>query len=90
MACPYGAIIWEEKTITVAKCTMCHERLDRGEDPACVATCFGGALQIKTVDSENEIESLENEMIGFTHYKETKPHIRFKTEFQASRQKENT
>ncbi len=77
MACPYGAIVWVQDKKTVAKCSMCFERLDRGEEPACVSTCFGNALKLSTVDSLDDINSLENEATGFMHYKEAEPHIRF-------------
>lgn len=89
MACPYGAIEWDEANKTVAKCTMCHERLDRGEEPACVSTCFGGALALKTVDSVEKIDVLSKEMIGFTHYNEAKPSIRFTQKFNVFDQKEH-
>jgi Fe-S-cluster-containing dehydrogenase component len=89
MACPYGAVVWMEDKKTVDKCSMCYERLDRGEDPACVVTCFSGALKLLTVDSLDDMVGLEDETIGFTHYKEAQPHIRFEKKFTGPEQKEN-
>ena len=81
MACPYGAIIWMENKKTVGKCIMCFERLDRDELPACVETCFSGALKMVTIDTVDEaienMNNIENEVIGFEHIKDAKPRIRF-------------
>jgi len=50
MACPYGVIRFAEdpkappgKTVAV-KCDNCVERQAQGKVPACVETCFAGAL----------------------------------------------
>lgn len=42
-ACPYGARYLDEKRGVVDKCTGCIQRLEVGGQPACVATCLGGA-----------------------------------------------
>ena len=42
-ACPYGARFYNEEKGTADKCNACYTRVDRGEMPACVATCVGGA-----------------------------------------------
>lgn len=34
---------------TMQKCVLCHERLDAGGEPACVATCPGSALHFGDV-----------------------------------------
>ena len=82
MACPYDAIVWMEDQKTVGKCNMCYERLDQGEDPACVATCFSGALTLITVESLDGRDDLECEMIGFEHHQDVKPHLRFVKKFK--------
>ena len=42
-ACPYGVRYLDEETNVVEKCTMCKDKTDKGELPACVALCSGRA-----------------------------------------------
>ena len=44
-ACPYGIprYDWEKAVPFVRKCTMCHERLADGKQPACTEACTRGA-----------------------------------------------
>lgn len=42
-ACPYDARYLDESRGVVDKCTGCIQRVDIGQEPACVATCVGGA-----------------------------------------------
>jgi len=42
-ACPYDARFLNLDTSTADKCDFCAARLDRGTEPACVATCTGHA-----------------------------------------------
>ncbi len=43
-ACPYDARYVDERKRAVDKCTFCYEnRVVKGEEPACVATCVGHA-----------------------------------------------
>ncbi len=42
-ACPYQVRFRNEETRKADKCTGCLHRVERGEQPACVATCIGGA-----------------------------------------------
>jgi anaerobic dimethyl sulfoxide reductase subunit B (iron-sulfur subunit) len=44
MACPFGAPAYDTVSGVMTKCHLCHHRLDRGLDPACVAACPTGAL----------------------------------------------
>jgi Fe-S-cluster-containing dehydrogenase component len=89
MACPYGAIVWMEDKKSVDKCNMCYQKIDRGEEPTCVTTCFSGALKLLTVDSIDNMDGLEDETIGFVYYKEVQPHIRFEKKFKVPEQEEN-
>jgi tetrathionate reductase subunit B len=42
-ACPYDARYLDPQRGVVDKCNACQARLERGDQPACVATCVGGA-----------------------------------------------
>jgi anaerobic selenocysteine-containing dehydrogenase/Fe-S-cluster-containing dehydrogenase component len=46
MACPFGAPAYLEGPRVMAKCHLCHHRLDKGNLPACVVACPTQALQI--------------------------------------------
>ncbi len=51
-ACPYGAPQFEDDApgTPVSKCTMCYDRLERGEIPVCVAGCPARALDFGPVE----------------------------------------
>lgn len=42
-ACPYDARHIDERRGVADKCTACSHRVEAGQQPACVATCLGGA-----------------------------------------------
>lgn len=44
-ACPYDARYLDPQRGVVDKCNGCLARLERSDEPACVATCLGGARQ---------------------------------------------
>jgi len=50
MACPFDipTFQWEEVLPLVSKCSLCFERLSRGEATACAAACPVGAIQFGT------------------------------------------
>jgi anaerobic dimethyl sulfoxide reductase subunit B len=52
-ACPYGAIAFDSDsaTATASKCTMCIDRLEQGDLPACVMACPMRALDFDTIDN---------------------------------------
>ena len=50
IACPFGVIRTDREGKAVIKCDLCRERLEQGEDPACVAACPTGSL--KFVEAE--------------------------------------
>jgi len=81
MACPFDAIVWMEDKKTVGKCIMCYQRLDQGREPACVETCFSGALQFVTLETDQEKEDWLKEIIGFEHHQDAKPRLRFVKKF---------
>lgn len=43
-ACPYDAINMGNDQEVAQKCTMCEHLIERGEKPACVTACNGGAM----------------------------------------------
>ncbi|MEZ5359735.1 MAG: 4Fe-4S dicluster domain-containing protein [Candidatus Zixiibacteriota bacterium] len=45
IACPYGIprYDWDSAVPYIRKCTMCHERLQNGQQPACTEACPTGA-----------------------------------------------
>ncbi|MDO5683912.1 MAG: 4Fe-4S dicluster domain-containing protein, partial [Propionibacteriaceae bacterium] len=44
-ACPYDALEFNSETGRMTKCTMCVQRVDAGQEPACVEGCPTDALQ---------------------------------------------
>ena len=53
VVCPFGAITPSYDYHTVVKCDLCWERLEPGQEPACVAGCPMGA--IKFVEAEQYV-----------------------------------
>lgn len=49
-SCPYGAPQYIEETGKVAKCTGCADLLEKGEEPACVASCVMRAIEFGDID----------------------------------------
>ncbi len=55
-ACPYHVRFINPETGKADKCSACQPRVDRGEPPACVATCIGGARMFGDLnDPESEV-----------------------------------
>jgi formate dehydrogenase iron-sulfur subunit len=48
MACPQHIPNFDETIGSIRKCTMCYDLIDKGLEPACVATCPTDALQYMT------------------------------------------
>lgn len=44
-ACPYGAPQYDEAAGRAGKCSGCYGRVDAGEEPVCVGSCIGRALE---------------------------------------------
>lgn len=51
--CPYGALVFEsdDSGAKAQKCTMCIDRLERGEKPICVLSCPTRALDFGPLDA---------------------------------------
>lgn len=48
------------RTGTMQKCNLCHERLQQGRQPACVATCPGEALTFGFMDELAELSAAKS------------------------------
>ena len=57
-ACPYDARYLDEKRGVVDKCTGCVQRVETGQQPACVTTCLGGARMFGDLNDPNSEVSM--------------------------------
>ena len=57
-ACPYDARYLDEKRGVVDKCTGCAQRVETGQQPACVTTCLGGARMFGDLNDPNSEVSM--------------------------------
>jgi Fe-S-cluster-containing dehydrogenase component len=78
MACPFDAIHWDSAAGIVSKCHFCNERLVEGREPACVETCFAGALT-QALMEDDRADSITSEVPGFSKGDGVEPSIRFIT-----------
>ncbi|MER6580633.1 4Fe-4S dicluster domain-containing protein [Nonomuraea sp. NPDC001023] len=53
-ACPFGVIGRRAASGTAAKCTMCYDRLEVGQEPACAKTCPTDSIQFGELDELRE------------------------------------
>ncbi len=78
-ACPYGAIVFDDQMEGMArKCTMCIDRLERGEQPVCVLACPTRALDFgllsSLIEKYGDVRDLEDMPDSGT----TRPSVLFK------------
>jgi len=45
-ACPFDAMQFEDQNEIAVKCDLCHDRLAENKQPACVAVCPTGCIQL--------------------------------------------
>ncbi len=76
MACPFGAPVFDERSGIMMKCDFCHERVDNGHSPACIAACPVGAL-IRLTDEDLEATSPAS-IPGFIDPAGCRPSLRFR------------
>lgn len=78
MACPYGRPQFNPEKKQAEKCSLCHQRLDRGEKPACVAACIPGALELVEInESLDQKTGILKTLPGLPNPSLTNPSIRF-------------
>lgn len=66
IACPYDARFFREDKGVVEKCTFCVQRVDRGEQPACVETCPG---KVRVFGDLNDPNSKISELLSRRQYR---------------------
>lgn len=76
-SCPYSAPATQEGVPTVMKCDFCKDRLENGEEPACVRACPVKVLTYGTLE-DIEAQGGKPEAPGFT-VEDTEPCVRFLT-----------
>ncbi len=57
-ACPYSARYLDEQRGVADKCSGCVQRLERGQQPACVQTCVGDARLFGDLNDPNSAVSV--------------------------------
>jgi carbon-monoxide dehydrogenase iron sulfur subunit len=63
IGCPYGVLKENNAGSVVTKCDFCIERLEEGEEPACVSGCPTKALEFLSIEdlSQEKKEEFEEE-----------------------------
>ncbi|OIO96425.1 MAG: hypothetical protein AUJ92_05990 [Armatimonadetes bacterium CG2_30_59_28] len=51
LVCPFGVMRMDEDRGVTLKCDLCYERLERGQQPACVEACLTHALEFRDADA---------------------------------------
>ncbi len=69
-ACPYNARFFRDDKGVVEKCTLCAHRVDKGEMPACVATCPSKA---RVFGDLNDPDGILKRILAKRHYRVKKP-----------------
>ena len=77
-SCPYGAPQWNAGDKKMKKCDFCHDYIDQGKPPACVASCITRALEFGEMEELEKLPDSDKEAAGFADIKLTKPSIIFR------------
>ncbi|WP_039944154.1 4Fe-4S dicluster domain-containing protein [Thermicanus aegyptius] len=75
-ACPYGVPQFDPVKKKADKCSLCFERLDKGELPICVLKCPMEAIEIVDMEKENRGD-LVDRVPGYADPSITHPSTRF-------------
>jgi len=54
LACPFGVLKMSRDGTVITKCDLCIERIEQGDQPACVAACPTKALKYMPIDEAIE------------------------------------
>jgi len=65
-ACPYD-VPRSDKSGTLAKCTMCHDRLKKGLGPACVKACPTGTLNFGDLEEMRQMAAERLKTVKLTY-----------------------
>lgn len=67
-ACPFHCNNYNPEMRVMDKCTLCVQRRQNGDIPACVKNCAGGALHFGDIDdAESEVSKLLEENKEYVH-----------------------
>ncbi len=79
-ACPYGAPMFEEDTLTAKaqKCTLCYDRLERNEQPICVLACPMRALDFGPLSELSATYGLKETLEDLPDPRITEPSVLFR------------
>lgn len=79
-ACPYGAPVFEndEMEPIAQKCTLCVDRLLRGEKPVCVIACPLRALDFGPLDELMQLYGKKRDLEDLPNSETTRPSVVFK------------
>ena len=69
-ACAYDARLIMHPDGYIDKCTFCHHRVEKGQDPACVSTCPTHCMHFGILDDQ---ESLVSRLLRTRQYKTLMP-----------------
>ncbi|SOB60407.1 4Fe-4S ferredoxin iron-sulfur binding domain protein [Pseudodesulfovibrio profundus] len=75
-SCPYGAPKYNPVEKRAEKCSLCHERLDAGLQPACTQSCPTDALQLIDLATHRQTSEVQYPA-GYPKMKDLNPSTRF-------------